>query len=140
MISASQDTWPYSAFFPRMPQFEALEWDFADTLRRMTELNLAFTRSMFDEAQLDSMAFLVIQNPEELFAHEFACELPLLGGPLHYVSAMFDLAASAQRKWIDGWGRLLGFGLMPQWPGRQDNVTDIPPWSVRETPRPQPAS
>ncbi len=134
-----QAMWPFPTFFTGMHQVETMQSDLAENLRRMTELNLEFARSMFEELQLDAMGAVVMQDPEELYAREIASELPLLGGPLHYVSAMMELMARAQQKWIDGWGHLLTRGILPDWPVGRDSVTDVPPWSIRETPRPQPA-
>ncbi|UIF91778.1 polyhydroxyalkanoate granule-associated phasin [Cupriavidus sp. UYPR2.512] len=128
--------WPFPTFFSGVHQFEAIQADLADNWRRMTELNLEFTRTMYEELQFDAMGTLVAQEPEALYAREIASELPLIGGPLHYASAMLELYARAQQRWIDGWGHLLTRGLMPDWQGMQRDVTDIPFWLVRETPRP----
>lgn len=131
-----QPFWPFPAFFSGVHQFEAMQSDLAENLRRMTELNLEFARSMFEELRLDAIGLIVVQDPEELYAREIASELPLLGGPLHYASAMLELMARAQQKWIDGWGHLLMRGPFPDWTVGRAGVTDVPSWSIRETPRP----
>ncbi|AGW94895.1 MULTISPECIES: phasin family protein [Cupriavidus] len=134
-----QPFWPFPTYFAGMHQYESMQSDLADNLRRMAELNLEFARSMFDELRLDALGVIILQDPEELYAREIASELPLLGGPLRYVSAMMELMARAQQKWIDGWGHLLMRGQFADWTVGRDGVTDVPSWSIRETPRPQPS-
>ncbi|NOV24811.1 polyhydroxyalkanoate granule-associated phasin [Cupriavidus necator] len=126
--------WPLPAVFPGMQQVETMQAELAGSWRRMAELNLDFTRTMFEEIQFDAMGALMEPDPEARYAREIAGELPLLGGPLHYASAMLELYARAQQKWIDGWGHLLTRGLGWDWQGLQQDVVDIPFWLVRETP------
>ncbi|CAN7708544.1 hypothetical protein D9M68_86610 [compost metagenome] len=128
--------WPFPTFYSGAHQFEAMQADLSDNWRRMAELNLDFARTMYEELQFDAMGSILAPEPEAFYVREIACELPLIGGPLHYASAMLELCARAQQKWIDGWGHLLTQGLMPDWQGMQRDVTDIPFWLVRETPRP----
>lgn len=134
-----QPFWPFP-YFAGMHQFESMQSDLADNLRRMAELNLEFARSMFDELRLDALGLIIVQDPEELYAREIASELPLLGGPLHYASAMLELMARAHQRWIDAWGHLLMRGVLPDWPAGREGVTDVPSWAIRETPRPQRAA
>lgn len=145
MITAAQvfwpqPFWPFPTYFAGMHQFDSMQSDLADNLRRMTELNLEFARTMSEELRLDALGLIIVQDPEELYAREIASELPLLGGPLHYASAMLELMARTQQRWIDGWGHLLMRGVLPDWPVGRDGVTDVPSWSIRETPRPQSAA
>ncbi|RWA50634.1 hypothetical protein AU476_27255 [Cupriavidus sp. UYMSc13B] len=140
MMTATQafwplGSWPFPTFFSGAQQLETMQSDLTDNWRRMAELHLEFMRTMFEEMQFDAMSAMVAQDPESLYAREIASELPLLGGPLHYASAMLELYARAQQKWIDGWGRLLTQGLMLDWQGLHKDVIDIPFWLVRETPR-----
>ncbi|RDK05550.1 polyhydroxyalkanoate granule-associated phasin [Cupriavidus lacunae] len=128
--------WPFPTLFSGVHQVEAMEADLADNWRRMAELNLEFARTLFEDMQFDAMGKMVAQEPEAMYAREIALELPLLGSPLHYASAMLELCARAQQKWIDAWGHLLTRGLMPDWQDLQKGVTDVPFWQVRETPRP----
>jgi len=141
MMTATQAFWPFPAVFTAgfgsLQQFQSMQADLADTWRRMAELNLEFARSMADELRFDAVGLLVEQDPESLYAREIASELPLLGGPLHYASAMLELLARAHQKWIDGWGHLLMQGPLTDWTAGAKAVTDIPAWLVRETPRPR---
>ncbi|MFJ4290595.1 polyhydroxyalkanoate granule-associated phasin [Cupriavidus sp. NPDC089707] len=145
MMTATQAFWPFPGAFPAvfaagfasLQQFQSMQADLADTWRRMAELNLEFARSMADELRFDAVGLLVEQDPETLYAREIASELPLLGGPLHYASAMLELLARAQQKWIDGWGHLFMQGPLTDWTAGAKAVTDIPAWLVRETPRPR---
>jgi hypothetical protein len=143
MMTATQAVWPlgfwpFPSFFSGLHQFETMQAELADSWRRMAELNVEFASSMLEEVQFDAIGAMVEQEPEALYAREIASELPLLGGPLHYASAMLELYARAQQKWIDGWGHLLTRGLMLDWQGLMPvnrDVTDIPFWLVRETRR-----
>lgn len=128
--------WPFPTVFAGVHQFEAMQADLADNWRRMAELNVEFARTLYDAWQFDAMGTILARAPEDLYAREIAIELPLIGGPLHYASAMLELYARAQQQWIDGWGHLLTRGLPPDWQGTQKGVTDIPFWQIRETPRP----
>ncbi|SOY69325.1 conserved hypothetical protein [Cupriavidus taiwanensis] len=127
--------WPFPTVYAGVPQLEAMQADLAGAWRRMAELNLDFTRTLFENLQFDAMGTMMEPDPEARYAREIASELPLLGAPLHYASAILELYARAQQKWIDGWGHLLTVGMGFEWPGLQQDVVDIPFWLVRETPR-----
>ncbi|MDK2656508.1 phasin family protein [Cupriavidus consociatus] len=143
MMTAMQAFWPFPAVFTAgfasLQQCQSMQADLAENWRRIAELNLEFARSMAEELRFDAVGLLVEQDPETLYAREIASELPLLGGPLHYASAMLELLARAQQKWIDGWGHLFMQGPLTDWTAGAKVVTDIPGWLVRETPR-QPAN
>ncbi|MBF6990322.1 phasin family protein [Cupriavidus sp. IK-TO18] len=146
MMTATQAFWPawpawpfpavFTAGFASLQQFQSIQADLAENWRRMAELNLEFASNMAEELRFDAVGMLVEQDPETLYAREIACELPLLGGPLHYASAMLELLARAQQKWIDGWGHLFMQGPLTDWTAGAKAVTDIPSWLIRETPRP----
>lgn len=127
--------WPLPTVFSGMQQLETMQDDLARNWRRMAELNLEFSRSLFEDLQFDAMGTMMEPDPDARYAREIASEMPLLGGPLHYASAMLELCARAQQKWIDGWGHLLTAGWMLDWQGLHKDVIDIPFWLVRETPR-----
>lgn len=141
MMTATQAFWPFPAFFTAgfasLQQFQTMQADLAETWRRMAELNLEFARSMADELRFDAVGLLMEHDPEALYAREIAVEMPLLSGPLHYASAMLDLLARAQQKWLDGWGHVFMQGPLTDWTAGAQAVTDIPAWLVRETPRPR---
>ncbi|GLC94479.1 hypothetical protein Tamer19_38870 [Cupriavidus sp. TA19] len=141
MMTATQAFWPFPAFFTTgfasLQQLQTMQADLAETWRRMAELNLEFARSMADEMRFDTVGLLMEHDPEALYAREIASEMPLLGGPLHYASAMLELLARAQQKWLDGWGHLFMQGSLTDWTAGAQAVTDIPAWLVRETPRPR---
>ncbi|CAM3018705.1 polyhydroxyalkanoate granule-associated phasin [Cupriavidus taiwanensis] len=127
--------WPFPTVFSGVQQLGDMQADLAGSWRRMAELNLDFTRTLFENFQFDAMGTMMEPDPEARYAREIASELPLLGGPLHYTSAMLELFARAQQKWIDGWGHLLTRSMGLDWQGLQQDVIDIPFWLVRETPR-----
>jgi len=119
--------------------------------RKLMGLNNDFARSMFEEAQFDWASCLVAQEPEELYAREWSCQMPFLSIPMHYASAVIELTAATQRAWVDAWGHMLGLPMllpvMPGMPGMtaittatataDTRVVDVPASAIRETPHPR---
>lgn len=139
-------TWPMPPF-----TFQAFAFDdqFVANWQKLMGLNTDFTTSMMQEAQFDWASCFVPQEPEELYARQWASQMPLLSMPMHYVTAMLELGAATQRTWMDTWGRMLGlptlFEAVPVMPDvsaaatASGEVVDVPAVDIQETPRPRKA-
>ena len=155
MPNAAPNFWQFSAAFPALfptaafpaAAFPAGPFDFgamsehlAQFQQRLADLNASFAREMSGEVGFDWATCFSTADVQELYVRQLGNEVPLLTIPVHYVSAVMDLCAAAQRAWIDGCVQMFGLtpwfaplGLMhaAQTPG--EAVVDVPPSVVRET-------
>ena len=134
--------WPMPAF--TFQAFASIDDTAIESWRKFMGLNADFTRSMFEETQFDWASCFVPQEPEELYARQWSSQFPFMSIPLHYATAMVELAAATQRAWMDSWGHMLGLPmLLPVMPVMSDiaaaapdgDVEDVPAAAIRETPR-----
>jgi hypothetical protein len=128
--------------------FVSIDDTLIESWRKFMGLNTDFVRSMFEEAQFDWASCLVAQEPEELYVREWSCQVPFLSIPMHYATAMLELAAATQRTWADAWGHMFGLPLLPADVAAVAaaaaaastagaNVVDVPASAIRETPHPR---
>lgn len=138
-------TWPMPAF--TFSAFSSFDDKMLENWRKLMGLNTDFTRSMIEETQFDWASCFMPQDPEELYARQWSCQMPLMSIPMHYATAMLELGAATQRAWMDAWGHMLGMpALLPAMPVMPDvaavatksgEVVDVPAVTIRETPRPR---
>ncbi len=140
--------WPMPAF--SFQAFVSLDDTTLKHWHKFLGLNADFARSMFEEAQFDWASCFVPQDPEDFYVREWSCQIPFLTIPLHYATAMVELAATTQRAWMDAWGHMFQLptllppaSLLPAVmadvaaTAPDGIVEDVPAAAIRETPHPR---